>query len=60
MLFWVGILVFGVPLYVFIRNSRSSIKAREKRLEEIQARLKEKQLEKIESKKQRINEKNKV
>ena len=59
MLFWVGVLVFGVPLYVFIRNSRLVNKARENRLEAIQARLKEKQLEKIESKKQRINEKNK-
>ena len=50
MLFWVVLLVFGVPAVAVVMQSIRSSKARNDRLDQIQKRLAEKQQEAIDSK----------
>lgn len=58
MLMLVAVLIFGVPLFIFIQQSRVSAKTRANRLNEISERLREKKLEEIEAKKKKIEKKN--
>ncbi|WP_444942024.1 hypothetical protein ACJJI3_07515 [Microbulbifer sp. ZKSA004] len=57
MLFWIVLLVFGVPLVAVIIQSVKTSKARNDRLDEIQKRLAEKQQEAIDSKLATMKEK---
>ena len=57
MLFWIAIVVFAVPLYLFVRQVRSQETSRQKKLNRIQSRLLEKKMVEIEQKKQRISQK---
>lgn len=57
MLYWIVLLVFFIPLVIYILDSKNSERSRVNRLDSIQKRLKEKQLEKIEEKKARIDRK---
>lgn len=58
MIFWIVIVVFAVPLYLYIRKARSEEIERNDRLDRIQSRLQEKKLAEIEKKKRRISSKN--
>lgn len=57
MLYWLAILVFGVPLYMAVKQMRATKVARKKQLEEIQRRIKEKQEEETLEKIERIKQK---
>lgn len=57
MLFWIAIVVFAVPLYLFVRQARFQKTSRQKKLNRIQSRLLEKKMVEIEQKKQRISQK---
>jgi len=57
MFFWVVLLVFFVSLVVFILSSRKAEQARIKRLDEIQQRMKEKEIKKIAEKKEPVEKK---
>lgn len=46
MLYWIVLLVFFIPLVIYILDSKNSERSRVNRLDSIQKRLKEKQLEK--------------
>jgi hypothetical protein len=57
MLYWIILLVFGVPLIGFILKSIRSSKARNDRLLEIQERLSEKRQQEIDAKLSAMKEK---
>ncbi|MFT7559361.1 MAG: hypothetical protein ACI93R_001271 [Flavobacteriales bacterium] len=59
MLWAIVFLCFGVPLYVFVKQTRAESSRREKRLTDIQEKLQKKQLKKISDKKDLIKAKSK-
>lgn len=59
MLFWIILLVFGVPLIAFMMQTFRTTQTRESRLQEIEERLIEKRQEAIHSKVAAIKEKRK-
>lgn len=58
MLTWIILLVFAVPLYIFIRQMIKSTKAHDSRLAEIQKTLREKREKEVQEKWDRVKSKN--
>lgn len=57
MIFWIALVVFAAPTYLFVQKHRERERFRQRRIEQIRHRLTEKKLKEIDDKKRKISEK---